>query len=153
MKKIIFPLMILLVQNSIVLCQDNSNQNLIKEISSDSFTLKYTYKSLPEFIRKYLNEKNGKKFKISKKKFNSSDINVKESTSRKLSYVGISQKYYILSYEHGGKSHHEHSIIFEVNSGQIVRVYNLITSIHGNVAQLKYFLTNGLYTIQTLDEI
>jgi len=99
-----------------------------------------------------LNEKKGKKFKISNKKFNSSDVNVPESKSQRLSYVGISQKYYILSYEHGGKSHHEHSIIFEVNSDQIINVYNIINSKHSDTTQLKYFLTQGLYTVQNVDE-
>jgi len=153
MGKIVCFLIILLIQNSVVFSQNDPGKIFIREIFSASFTLKYSYHSLPKWIRGYLDEKNGQNFKINKRKFNSSDINIKESRSRKLSYVAISEKYYILSYEHGGKSYHEHSIIFEVNSGQIVNVYNLITSKHGDVAQLKYFFANELYSVQTSDEM
>jgi hypothetical protein len=153
MGKIVCFIIILLIPGLLSFCQDNSNKTFIKETSSESFTLKYSYKSLPKFIREYLNERNGKKFKINKRKFNSSDVNATDRTSRKLSYVGISRKYYILSYEHGGKSYHEHSIIFEINSGQVVNVYNFITSTHNDVTQLKYFFANELYSIQTSGEM
>ena len=152
MGKIVSLIIILLIQSSLAFCQGNSDQNFVKEVSSERFILKYSYKSLPKFIRKYLDEKHKKRFKINKGKFNSSDIDVKESTSRKLSYVGISKRYYILSYEHGGKGYHEHSIIFEVDSGRIVNVCNLIISKHSDVAQLKYFLAHELY-VQTSDEM
>lgn len=153
MKKLLSFIVILFIQNSPCHCQDKHAQDIIRDVISDSFTLKPSYKSLPTFIQKYMDKQYGKKFKIFNNKFNSSDVNAMESTSRKLTYVGISNNYLILSYEHGGKSYHEHSIIFHVNNGQIVEVYNLITSKYNNISQLKYFLTNQFYTFQALNEI
>jgi glutamyl/glutaminyl-tRNA synthetase len=147
--------LLLLFQNNIGYCQNNQTQDtgFIKEVLIDSFSIKDSYKSLPKFIQEYLTKVNKRKFVIRKKRFNTSDINVKESTSRKLSYVGVSKNFYILSYDHGGKGHHHHSIIFSINAHKVNHVYNLITPIHKTTVELKPYLENRLYSFQTLDEI
>src|SRR5882672_584325 len=101
--------------------------SFVTKVLKDSFIVKHSYKSLPTAIQEYLTETYKKKFVIKNKKFNASDVDKGGSTPRKLSYVGISKDVYILSYDHGGKGHHHHSIIFVVDVDKIVAVYNLIT--------------------------
>jgi hypothetical protein len=153
--KIFNLILLMILQSTVGFCQSDLDQNINfdKDVFNETFIMKNSYKALPNYIQKYLTKTYGKKFKISNKRFNSSDVNRKESTSRKLSYVAISERFYILSYQHGGKGNHHHSIIFEVNNNKIINVYNLITPTHHTIVELNSFLKNKLYSFQTADEI
>ena len=148
-------LFILFLPGTVVLSQVSKDSVILNEILNENFTVAKSYKTLPGSIRQYLNNLYGKDFKISNKKFNSSDVNKKESTSRSMSYVATSysKNSYILSYDHGGKAHHHHTLIFNLRGDKVTNVYNLITPIHTSVVELRAFIESKTYSIQTIDEI
>jgi hypothetical protein len=72
-----------------------------------------SFSSLPQFVINYIEQYNGREFKMSKYK--------------KLSFVAVQNNNYILSYDHRIEAHHFHSIIFETNGSEVTNVYNIIT--------------------------
>ena len=153
MKCLFFLLFLIPCLESSCQTAQNSSVTIVNEICADTFKVLNSYKSLPKFIRRYLNKVSKNEFRLSKKHFNSSDFNTRNSISRKLSYVAISDRFYILSYEHGGRGYHAHTIIFEVDSGNILKVYNFITPPHKTIKELKYFLMEDFYSSQNISEI
>ena len=153
MKNILFFIFLFQCFGSFCQSDHNSPIPIVGEVCADTFKVSNSYKSLPKFIRNYLDELNQSKFKLSKKRFNPTDVNNRPSTSRKLSYVAMSDRFYILSYKHGGKGYHGHTLIFELDSNRITKVYNLITSPHKSINELKYFLRSNLYDTQNVKEI
>lgn len=153
MKLILFFIFLFQYIGSFCQSAQNSPVTIVDEVCADTFKTLNSYKSLPKFIRKYLDELGKSKFTLSKKRFNASDVNIRRATSRKLSYVAISDRFYILSYEHGGRGYHGHTIIFEADSGRISKVYNLITPPHKTIKELKYILLKNLYSTQNNNEI
>jgi hypothetical protein len=127
----------------------NTVPSMVQEVSKNNFSIN-SYKSLPKFIRNYLCQVNRKKFKISGKNFNATDFG-DSRFFRKLSYIVGSRYYYILSYEHGGRGYHNHSIIFKTSEKKVITAYNLITPEHKNVSELITIVENGNYMVQTDD--
>jgi hypothetical protein len=82
-----------------------------------------SYGKLPQFIRHYLYQKRGERFRIAKKRFNGTDIGA--GPRRRLAFITKLNDDYILSYEHGGRGYHCHSIIFETNGKEVIGFYNL----------------------------
>lgn len=98
-------------------CQEDSLvhskvQAIVRDFSENCrrFT---SFSSLPQFVINYIEQYNGREFKMSKYK--------------KLSFVAVLSNDYILSYDHRGEAHHFHSIIFETNGSEVTNAYNIIT--------------------------
>ena len=133
-------------------CQDSLYQStlkvIVKEFSENSVQLT-SYKRLPKFIRNYLDGRQEKKFRISKVQFNATDVGL--GVRRKLYYIEKKGDKYILSYEHGGRGNHFHSIIFETNGKEIIHVYNLTTVRHKHVNNLLELIEKRIYNVYDVE--
>lgn len=152
MKALVF-ILILLMRISVA-CSQNKDTAFISHILTDSFIIKGSYKSIPKNLRNYLDEVHQKKFVINKRKFNSSDVNNRESTSRILVYAGFSKSFNVISYEHSGKGNHFHTIIFLLSDSKIMNVYNLVSVVSIKSSKdIKEFLEKQEYFFKDLDEM
>ena len=80
-------------------------QAIVKEFFKNNrwFT---SFSSLPQFVINYIEQYNGREFKMPNK-------------YKRLSFVAVLNNDYILSYDHRGEAHHFHSIIFETNGSEV----------------------------------
>lgn len=90
-----------------------------------------------------MNQRFEGKFRLSKHKFNASDMGSMRH-SRKYMYAVGSKDVYVVGYEHGGYAYHCHAIIFRTNGKQVVNMYNLVTLKHG-VSELAHIIEYGGY--------
>jgi hypothetical protein len=94
-----------------------------------------SFSSLPQFVVSYIEQYNGRAFKMSKYK--------------KLSFVAALNNDYILSYDHRGEAHHFHSIIFETNGSEVANAYNIITFDNvKNVTELMEIVESKRYWLR-----
>ena len=122
---------------------------IVKEFSINNSKID-SYEKLPEFIRNYL-EHQRFEFKFSKgRRFNGTDMGT--GPKRKLFYILKSTDNYILSYAHGGRGRHFHSVIFMTNGKEITDVYNIDNYDHKKITELLKKIENGWYSIQGNDE-
>lgn len=108
---------------------------IVREFSENSrqFT---SFNSLPQFVVSYIEQYNGREFKMSKYK--------------RLSFVAVLNNNYILSYDHRGEAHHFHSIIFETNGSEVIKTYNLITFDNvKNVTELMEIVKTKQYWLRS----
>jgi hypothetical protein len=112
----------------------NKIQAIVRDFSENS--LRFTsFSSLPQFVINYIEQYNGRAFKMSKFK--------------KLSFVAVLNNNYILSYDHRGEAHHFHSIIFETNGSKVTKAYNIITFDNvKNVTELMEIVKSKRYWLR-----
>lgn len=81
------------------------------------------------------------KFKItsSPKKFNPTDAGVK-GYKRLLSYIGISNKYIIITYKLGGLARSVHILLIKYFKNHVESIYNLSVSDHNKIEILGKIL-------------
>lgn len=144
---------ILLIIISRTYGQDSLKKNIILPIVKE-FAMNNTkidsYEDLPEFIRNYLAKIPKIDFRFSKGWFNGSDEGT--GPKRKLFYILKSNDNYIMSYAHGGRGRHFHSVIFMTNGKEISDVYNIDNYDHKKITELLKKIENGWYSIQSNDE-
>jgi hypothetical protein len=127
MKYVIFIYLLFLVNSNSYSQEDSlvhgKVQAIVRKFSENSrrFT---SFKEIPEFVINYIEQYNGREFKMSKWK--------------RLSFVAILNNDYILSYDHNIEAHHFHSIIFETKGTAVTNVFNVITM--DNVKQVNELL-------------
>jgi hypothetical protein len=151
-KYLLFIGMLLMVTGSSY-SQDSLKKEIILPIVKE-FSVTNTkidsFEDLPEFIRNYLAQIPRVNFKFTKGRFNGSDIG--SGPKRKLFYILKSSDNYILSYAHGGRGRHFHSVIFMTNGNEIKEVYNIDNWDHKQITELVKTIENRWYSIQTNDE-
>ncbi|OQP45129.1 hypothetical protein A4H97_32845 [Niastella yeongjuensis] len=125
----------------------------IVEAFSESGIRIRSYKTLPRFVRTYLNQKNDSKFTISKTFFSVGDAGPFLWPHRKLGYIYKYGDYYLLSYKHGGIGLHFHSIIFKTDGKKVMNMYNLTISPHSTIADLIRYIEDGWFHVQDFDEV
>jgi hypothetical protein len=124
LKYILFSMLLTVTGRSY--SQDSLKKNIILPMVKEFFVNNHKvtfYKTLPKCLRHYLDQKNGRKIRISKRRFNATDIG--SGPRRRLSFIVKWKDDYIISYEHGGRGYHCHSIIFETNGKEITGFYNV----------------------------
>lgn len=137
-------------------CQEDLNESdarLIRMVLDSGFTEKRAYKYVPRHIKSYLKSVNKGKFKITKRSYNTTDvITSSKLPMRRLLYVGKLKNHYILSYEHGGRGKHQHTLIIDAESMN-VKILNLITPFHNNLNSLITIINDKSYITQTTTEL
>ena len=74
-------------------------------------------------------------------------------SNRHLLYIAHSKNHYLLSYMHGGKGKHQHSLIIETRNNK-VKILNLTVPFHSNLEALTHFLTKmKKFVLQTNEEL
>ena len=126
--------------------------SLVDSLQPLNFVTKNRRRFIPKFIKRALKCWTSKKFRIANpdKSYNSGDVHVflDNSPSRKINYVGLNNEYLILSYEHGGKGHHSHILIFKYFKKNIAKVYSIMQSAKSKEEAVSY-----LQLIKKLDNI
>jgi hypothetical protein len=122
---------------------------IVKEFSINNSKID-SYEDLPEFIRNYLAQIPRGNFEFTKGRFNGTDIGT--GPKRKLFYILKCMDNYILSYAHGGRGRHFHSVIFMTNGKEIENVYNIGGYDHKEITELVKIIENGWYILKTDSE-
>jgi hypothetical protein len=151
--KSIIVICLLLVQVDRSYGQDSLKKDILLPIVKE-FVINNSkvdsYKDLPEFIRNYLAQIPRFDSRFAKGRFNGTDVG--SGPKRKLFYILKSSENYILSYAHGGRGRHFHSVIFMTNGKEIENVYNISSYDHKQITELVKIIENRWYIIQTNDE-
>ncbi|AEV99393.1 hypothetical protein A4D02_26515 [Niastella koreensis] len=123
----------------------------IELYNKDSFSVEH-YRQLPKYIRNYLDQKAGRKFRLATKKYNATDNLSPFLLNRKLLFIGGSSSIYMLGYEHGGAGHHIHVLLFKTAAGKVQHVYNLfgakmlgLNDIKRNVEENYYYFEENVH--------
>jgi hypothetical protein len=108
------------------------NGSLIDSLKDLKFETKNKKKYIPRFIKKNLKCWENRKFRIANpgKLYNDTDYIVRNLPRRRMNYLGLNKSYIVLSYDHGGRGHHQHILIFKVSNKNIKEVYNLNSNIN-----------------------
>lgn len=114
-------------------------------------------KQIPKTIQKYLKEKNGGKLKIASanSKIRSSDVLGNPFLKRrKLLFVASFDGLYLLSYEHGGYSHHYHMLLFRLDQENVITAfYNLLAPKIRNLNGLFDFIYTENHLLADKDHL
>ncbi len=120
-------------------------EKISREINEVNFSTSYSYKTVPKFIKKAINKAQERKFTAASKgcKFNSTDVNIKKRLSNnRILYIAYSDKFYIITFEHGGYGINIQSKIVKFNYKIVVTIINLTTPFHENISEFKNILMN-----------
>lgn len=128
------------------------DSSLIQMISKENFKIIKGYNQLPRYIKRCLNNLESAKFRITSGTYNAADAVINLRPNRKIVYAGKSKFFYLLSYLHGGKGLHQHTLLIRISNDSVQNIDNLIFPYHNNLNDFVTLLEKGNFSIQPYNE-
>lgn len=100
--------------------KNKSLDNVIKALDEQDLKLYITKKEIPKIVKRTIKSW-GDKFSIANpgQDYQATDI-VTGRPRRQLIAIFKNENYFIMTYNHGGRGHHEHIMYFQINNDKII---------------------------------
>ena len=152
MKKCLFTFLLLFT--TVILVAQNGDVKellIISEIlNKDTFRYSNTSSKLPSYIKKYLSEICGEKFRFNKNETRNYDLG---KNKRIIKYIAYSKDHYIIHYEHTGRGTHYHVLFLNVCNKKVKSMLNFISPEHDTIQILRRYLTSDILKLQNNEDI
>lgn len=143
-KKMLFLALLFLTKLSFSQITNMDSTEIFKIVNSAE--LQKSCKNIPSQIRKFIEEKTGRTFKLTNLngKRNFTDL---DRPRRYCNYQSYSESYFLLSYISVGYTTNTHVLIFRLENKDIKGYVNIITADHYSLKELKNLMTDKSFII------